>query len=763
MIHNLNTTQTMRYYRFLLISLLVLVASDALACSDESYTPAGYRLYRVYDAQQDIKLDLNSIAQYPGSGLNCKSWQSITSETIPLEDIYKVVYTMPLAEFEKIFNNPKVKYENRFVEWITKRDRAILEFLYIAKTNEYIRIQRNSRWYYPTMRIDASMSLEQIAEKSLQSTDKRLRDRYLLQAVRAYFSLGMYQQCVDIWNGEASKLPADNAMRAMIHPYIAGAEFRLDNSQRAIEYFAQIGDVSSMLYCANRTGEKLSTVEAIELVYKYAPDSRYITQSLQGYVSYIEPDGDMFARDYLSSWEREQRQIRRQRIAELMPLCLAKAREDKGNSGAMWYYTAAFLSDLDGKTKQADDYLRLAEQCKQTDFMRESIMVMRIYLDAKLSKYDHAYEAKLFGQLKWLDSKIANNITSDVEKDVSEMYKLNLCRSFYYWNDVMRRIVLSEICPRMVKAGRYTRALQLANMADNRLLNLVDKVQSYRWVDSQTGYETVSCTMKQYRYSPDAFNSRDYSNHFFELIDSVGLSRVVNYVDAVRNPKGEFDRFLNARGYVAADYLNDILGTQALRNMKYDKAVEYLGAVSFEYNMYHLNSYMIYDPFSFERRRIGDYRADFDYMGGFKSKYDFKYAFAKEMQLLEQCIAASKEPNRKALLMMRYAVGIRNSFDACWALTHYYKGSLYFGSAVVDKQDWQSDSYTQAATAKFCQIVDSACQMATDKQIAAHIQYGLCNFKTVATKYADTELGEYVRGKCDKLIDYHLETRRDGY
>ncbi|MBQ5861979.1 MAG: hypothetical protein IIW65_07565, partial [Alistipes sp.] len=57
------------------------------------------------------------------------------------------------------------------------------------------------------------------------------------------------------------------------------------------------------------------------------------------------------------------------------------------------------------------------------------------------------------------------------------MYHLKINESFYYWNDMMRRILIAEVCPRMIKAGRTTRALQLANMADNRLLGLVDYVE----------------------------------------------------------------------------------------------------------------------------------------------------------------------------------------------------------------------------------------------------------------------------------------------
>jgi hypothetical protein len=49
----------------------------------------------------------------------------------------------------------------------------------------------------------------------------------------------------------------------------------------------------------------------------------------------------------------------------------------------------------------------------------------------------------------------------------------------------------------------------------------------------------------------------------------------------------------------------------------------------------------------------------------------------------------------------------------------------------------------------------SACEKATDKEVAAEINYTLCNFKTIAEKYPNTEKGKLVRGKCDKLYDYH--------
>ena len=106
--------------------------------------------------------------------------------------------------------------------------------------------------------------------------------------------------------------------------------------------------------------------------------------------------------------------------------------------------------------------------------------------------------------------------------------------------------------------------------------------------------------------------------------------------------------------------------------------------------------------------------------------------------------------------MFKYAIGLRNSFDRCWSLTQYYCGESFWGCVIGDKRDWKSDKYTTAAKERSAQYAELACRTATEKEVAANIQYELCNFKTVAEKYPNTEKGLLVRGKCDRLIDYNL-------
>lgn len=718
--------QTMKFLRYLTISIFLLIAThDSKACWGGWYAPSGYYMYRVYN---DIpKSGLNIEDCNSDVGKNCKEWQKLTSKEIPLWDIYDVVYNMSLEKFEAIYDNKSVKSNNEFAKWIIQRDTEILDFLLLAKTNEYIRQKRNSRWYYPSMKIEARMTIEEVAQKALSVDDGRLKERYLLQAVRALFSMGKYDECIDIWENKVFLLPKDNLMRQLIRPYIAGAEFRIGHSREAIRHFAELGDIESVLFCAEKSGEKLSKIDALELVCKYAPDSECIEKTLQSYVRTLEPLGDFY-------WDEEFKMT--PETQKLYSLCLNMARNAQTKNPAMWYYTASFLADLNNEVTKADYLLGLAEKSKSSEYIDESIKVFRIYLDAKLKPYNAAYEERLFSQLKWLDSKICNNIDEKVRKETANGYKLLQSHSYYYWNDMMRRILLAEVCPRMIEARKTTRALQLANMAENRLLGLVDKRVVHNWTDD--AHKTETYAMSAYRYSEN-YNLFDYRNHFFEMIDSLGVDIAIKYVQNVRQDRTSFDTFLNTRGYIGDDYLNDILGTQCLRNMRYTEAVKYLGSVSEAYKN-HLNVDLHYEPFSFNRKKIAD-------------KSDFKYNFAREMCSLEQSINLTKEPNRKAQLMVKFAIGLENSFDRCWSLTQYYRGSSYLGQ-VCKKRDWETDRLTKAAICRAKKLTETACSIVTDDEVAANIHYELCRYKTIAEKYPNTERGIFVKGHCDNLRDY---------
>ena len=736
----------MKSVKLLLISVLTLFAlENASACWYSAYSPGGYYMYRVYQDNSSAQR-ISSRDLYPGSDENCKEWQKLTSENIPLDHIYKVVYEMSLEDIEKIYYNKKSQYVNRFLDWIVKNDDEILEFLYLAKYNENIRLKKASPWYYPTGDDEIGQSLQWVVDFSLANETEYLRDRYLLQAMRALFTLQKYQECITLWEDEGSKLPGDNLMRQLMEQYAVGANFHVNRSEKDIEFFANIGDIESVLYCLNRTGEKLSPIDALTLICKHAPNSPSIPKFLQESVRVWEPDGQMYniGSKYVSMDFNPT-----DSFGMLYDLTYKMIYNPDVENPAVWHYTYAFLNDLLGNVKLANISLARAEALQSDDFLTESIKVMRIYLDAKTSSYDDAYEEKLYTQLQWLDEKIANNITPSVERLTADGGRLISFESYYYWNDMLRRILLAEVCPRMIANGKTTRALQLANMADNWLLKLIDKQSCWVYNSELGKWQINYLTLQSYRYSRSQWNRYDYRNHFFELIDAMDVYAALDYYNNLTAPKTEFDSFLNERGYADDNYLNDIIGTKYLRCQEYATALEYLGKVTNAYSQ-HMNVYLEINPFYSSKTNI--------FPRGWRSYYgtNFKYDFALDMCKMEEKISSSNNNDIKANMLLDYANAIKESFDDCWQLTQYYKGTVFSGQ-VCTKRDWRYDECTLNAMNYVKDLVNVACDLFSDNNVAARIQYEYCNYYTVATKYPDSKYAKTVKGYCDRWIDHHAE------
>ena len=722
-----------RYKAYITISILCLMfPTVSKACWTGWYDAGQYFMFRVCDTGvQDVFGILKSAPQVYR---NCKEWQSLTSDTILLQDIYQIVYKTTLSDMEKIFSDDRWASGNGFTHWLMNNDKALRDYLLLSKKNEDVRRQRNSRWYYPSMKTNGRMSLEQIADTALARATGRLKHRYLLQAVRALFTLGRYEECMQIWNCHLEHLPEDNLMRSHTKPYIAGALLRRGHKKQALRYYAEMGDAESLAVYGGEGDRKLYSWEALELMCRHAPDSPAIPEALQKLVRQLEPGYPPYCFSISDKITQESVRERVYALGQRM------VRNPKTKDRAMWYYTLAFLDDIKGNTSRACQLLAKAEKAPSTPLIDKSVKVLRIYLDAKTRTYDRAYDHVLHRQLQWLDRQIRENLTAKVCEETADFYRLHTNVSYYYWNDVMRRILLGVVCPRMLEQGNAVRALQLANMADNHLLNIVDKEFA-----AHTGRPylnpalSVQHSITHYRYDSTWPNPNDYSNHFFEMIDSIGVEHVVRYAEVACRPRDKFDAFLNRCGYVGSDYLNDIVGTQYLRRMEYAKAFHYLSAVSEAYKN-HINATMDYDPFAVKVTRITEAR-------------DFKYDFAREMQHLEQCIAGTADPNRRARLMLRFATGIRNSFKACWPLTQYYKGECYIYQ-VCEKRQWETDRHTTAALLHSDCMVREALDIITDPCLAAEVQYALCNYATVARLYPNTPHARKVRGACDNLKDH---------
>ena len=696
---------------FLLISVLLFVNSaQAYACGPYEYYPYGYKMYRVFDKNSVIKTDERKE--------NCILWQKLTSAEIPLEDIEMVVYKYTLTQMRELMT---VHDPNAFATWIrTNEDEEIYDFLMLAKICENTRGLMNDPWYYPSKNDGTYMSLIEIEEKAKAYKGTRLKDRYALQAVRAMFSAQRYQECVDYWNDVEEDLP-DGLIKEMSRSYLVGAYSRIGQIDVALEYFTYVEDLNSIIFCLRRQGKIKDVADELECMAKYAPDSYQIPEILQWVVTGFEPWGSA---DYTYQERMDTTMVNsidRELFDKLYQLSVKMTRQPMSKNKAIWCYTAAFLADLEAKPHEAWKYIQMATKCPASEFMKESIRVLKIYLDAKVSVYDSAYESRLFNDLKWLDAKIKGELTEDLRSNITEyyFYYLRSNISFYYWNDMLRRILLAEVCPRMLDRGMQVRALQLANLADNMLLNLNNNIEGK--------------TLKEYR-SSDIYNSIDYCSEFFMMMkDCVTIGDLTAYVNNTQSAQSSaFDNYLNERGFIDKDYFYDLIGTRYLSELNYDKAVRYLSNVSSSYQpRLNTSAYMYRDPFSIAESSLREHK-------------NYKLTFAKEMLRLEKSIASATDQNKKAFDLIRYGTGLRNSFTYCWILTEYRK----FG--------WSYDlsPYANGVLKKVESIYNEALNIVDNDELAAIAYVQLCKWKTAVDKYPDTYAARYTKMMCDNLCDY---------
>lgn len=253
------------------------------------------------------------------------------------------------------------------------------------------------------------------------------------------------------------------------------------------------------------------------------------------------------------------------------------------------------------------------------------------------------------------------------------------------------------------------RALQLANMADNMLLNLNNCMGGM--------------SLEEYR-SSGSHNSVDYCSEFFMMMeDAVSINELISYVNRTKTGQTPFDKFLNERGLVDNDYFYDIIGTRYLADLNYDKAVKYLGKVSSQYqSRLNTEAYMDYDPFSMSEAGLSNYE-------------NYKLGFAEEMLRLEKSIACATDQNKKAFDLIRYGTGMRNSFTHCWGLTGYWKTNY----------DNKLAPFVKTVFAKVESIYNEALDVVDNDELAAIACVKLCKWKTAVDKYPGHICGQIYR------------------
>lgn len=710
---------------------------------------------------------------------NCLLWQKITSPSIPLKDIEKVVYDARLRDINRLSeSNPS---DNKFAKWlIDPNHKEDLDYILLAKEIEEIREYMTDPWYYPYDGDDEHARLNELMEICERHNGTRHADRYALQMIRLNFANRHYENCIGLWEAKIEKMP-QNIVTDMAASYVGGAYNRKGNREKAIELFTRSQDIGSLINlkawdCQEAKSDyKDFRIRELEYVFNRFPNSPLLAVKLQEHVrkretfvyEYAEwsSRGSQDPAPYGTRWEGDSLVADDEHAFydKLKKFAGRAISSKKCSQKAMWRYALAYLHYLDGNGSLSSTYLAQAESSKASPLIGESIRSLRMLMDASRADNSRIYQSRLLRDLKWLDERMAEDAKLNSVDDWQYDNKMNY--SFFYWQDVVRKILLSEACPRIEKAGNTTLALQLANYASNRILQLSPQYRFYAFEPNEsTGQEEfASHTMHfdNFRKASPNLNSFDYSNQFFDWIDAATAAAADEYAMRIGNPKSELDTFLNARSYIDQDYIYEIVGTHYLREMNYDKAEQWLSKVAKGYqNRTNLakDGYFKLDPFRYQS----------DKKQYIKDKSDYKLRFAREMSSLEKLMASDTDPNIRANAKIRFAIGLRNSFGRCWYLTQY--GFQMGYSAEEGNENWKwhrsddregfkDNPFAQKAYQKVDDLTARALAEFTDPEQAANAHLEMMNYKTLAATYPHTQAAARILTRCDSYRDYSLHRR----
>ncbi len=763
--HNSHIIPIMKSIKYILAisAVAIFMPADVKACGPfPPYEPELIRMFRC--CSPDLERQWHEGCRFQGyeKDENCLLWQEITSSNIPLRDIRAVVYEAGLKDLRSLPQGPLVG--NKFAQWLGQPGhKEDMDYIMIAKEIEEVRNFMTDPWYYAYDGDEEHQRLNELLKACIEYKGQRHADRYALQLARLYFARKEFGKCIELWESSACNYP-ENIVTDMIASYVGGAYSREGNRDKAIQLFTRSQDIGSLIALKAWNDAEVesrytdSRVKELEYIFNRFPNSPLLSVKLQGYIrdresytryfedvdeaEYHNPVylkahwvGDSLVYDDEPVFYNELKQFARRVIAS--PDCRCKA---------MWQYTLAYIYYLDNDYSAADQWLNRAEHSEATPFIKESIRSFRFLLDATYADNSAGYRRKLFKELQWLDERLKETDTlvpgSNWQYDNKQNYTFN------FWQDVTRKVLLGKVCPAMLKNGNATLALQLANYASNRILQIQSLYAAYHYgYNDEEDSECYNSVIQfdDYRKSWSQKNWFDYDNQFFDMIDGVSAREAADYATRIEKPTTELDTFLNSRSYVNSDYICDIVGTLYLREMNYGEAVRWLSKVSTAYQSrtnLGKEGYFRLDPFRYQ----------FDKKHYIADKDDYKLRFAQEMLQLEQLMNSDAEPNRKANAKIRYATGLRNSFGRCWYLTCYWLSGSSEAREVFSDTDLGRRAYKKVDS-----LYEQALSEFTDPEQAAQAQLEMMNFKTVMSEFPGSKAASFVRGRCDNYYDYALQ------
>lgn len=652
---------------------------------------------------------------------NLRQWQTLTSERIPLSDIDEVVYRASSEDFNKWETSLNDDETNTFYVYLRNtRDCEIAGLLSLAKEIDAEWNKTRTPWYYPrekTYENEGGDFAELIARcKAYSGT--RLKDRYAFQVIKALFASRSYDRCINYYEKAFADIPADNLFSRMSRRFVAGCWSRLGDVGRADSIFAELGDIWS-----------IAAADPVEYMIERNPGAPQI-------MDYIRRNA--FDSKFLKS------------MVTIAHRALKDARvKAKGD----WNYLLAYeAAENDSNTMLARSYMRRAMHSRfSSEELRELARAYNMKLNGRVGD-----RGSLLADLKWMERK-ADPVNADA----------------YEWVRRVRNVIYSDWVPQLWRHRDYATAILLSGYADNLepqargMYNYVSVYEDYRCrcIDDRTA------SMAEIRDSEKYRNPRDYGCLSFQLMGSLTCKQLIAAYGKMRSHTSLYT-FLRRKARTDRDYVYELIGTLALREADYGRAVEYLSKVSNRYlrttNIYK-QGWLGHDPFqayvsSWLSVLPAKTTASLD--AADRSVETAKLRFARRMQALQWQMRHGRTADDRGLARLAYAVGRYNSLEDYGFLTQYWRGEgvllfspaseFYYGD--YETKDGKPYGFlynygeedSKAAKAVYKREVASAKAMLTTDEARARAEYLMGNLRTIILRYSDTAVAGQVRAHCDR-------------
>lgn len=721
-----------RLRRFTAVVSVVFTAMTVMACGPVVISPRDLVVYkpnpkRVNVTQADKRVQASNMA-----------WCELAGNGVKPADVASV-----MSLNSEDLSHLNVLSQNAFERWLCGNP-AAQAYVLLAKQCEETRNMMKDPWWYPETEDDEYLFIEDIEERAMRHSGKEMQGRYVLLAVRALVTQGKWQQCVDYWN-RVEKDVTCQAVRDLVEPNLVGCRYHLGDSVGALNDFIRLGDVNSVEFCSKQM--KVDWMDGAE----QNPELTIYEEYLQNYLLWLDHtlnSGGIYGGvDEMSPREKSELMAKCRRYRDR---CMKIVREMNPDNAALWLYAAAAMSDALGEYSQAIALCDRSARAGGHERIDERLAVLKFHVQACGMPMGAAYESMLYDNMMMLTGFAARDskkFGKDIDQEVARSEDPELLWLYYwqwrtgedpahYWHDMLYRIVVGEAGPRLVAAGKTTLALMATNVAEGYLAQVL-------------GVDTLM---------------RVYDNSTFMMADSLSLPQLKRYMHTLESPSSDFEKWLATYCYKDSDYWNELLGTRCLRDMNYQGAISYLEKVSPEYQLkMNIVPYFKYDPM-----RHQDVSAD--------SVLNYKLNYARAMLVAQNTMRTARDPNKRALAMLRMAIGLENAADGHKRLAaHSFFEDLQedypdlYANEETSGRDWQLLRYGIGSQGSLCQadvralkqqialsrqLKKRAFDTFTDREIAARCWVEMCGYKTVLKRYPETVTADILRSRCDELRYY---------